>query len=169
MKGRGLLARARIAAALLGVGIVCTCAIAAPESQPIQAAPEAVGFSAERLAAMDPYFTKQIATGRLPGVSVLLMRHGKVVFEKAYGRANADTDKPLALDNIFRIYSQTKPVTGVALMILFEQGKWHFDDPVTKFIPEFEHLRVFKGVGADGTIETEPLSRPPTMRELVTH
>jgi len=143
--------------------------MAAFASQPTQVAPETVGFSSERLAALDPYIAKQLATGRLPGVSVLLMRHGKVVFEKAYGRANVDTGKALTLDNIFRIYSQSKPVTGVAMMILFEQGKWHFDDPVTKFIPEFEHLRVFKGVGANGAIETEPLSRPPTMRELVTH
>jgi CubicO group peptidase (beta-lactamase class C family) len=163
MKCRGLLARA------LSVAILGTWAIATPASQPMQVASETVGFSSERLAAMDPYIARQLATGRLPGVSVLLMRHGKVVLEKAYGKANVDTGKPLTLDNIFRIYSQSKPVTGVAMMILFEQGKWHFDDPVTKFIPEFEHLRVFKDVGANGAIETEPLSRPPTMRELVTH
>src|SRR5581483_7496275 len=72
-------------------------------------------------------------------------------------------------DSLFRIYSMTKPVTGVALMILFEQGKWHFDDPVTQYIPEFKSLRVFKAAAPDGTLETEPLSRPPTMRELVSH
>jgi CubicO group peptidase (beta-lactamase class C family) len=133
------------------------------------AAPESVGFSSERLALIDGYVAKQIGTGRLPGVSVLLMRHGKVVLQKVYGKADLDAGTPLKLDSLFRIYSQTKPVTGVALMILFEQGKWHFDDPVTKFIPEFEHLRVFKGVGPDGSLQTEPISRPPTMRELVTH
>lgn len=132
-------------------------------------APESVGFSSARLALIDPYIEKQMATGRLPGVSVLLMRHGKIVLNRIYGKADIDAGTPLKSDSLFRIYSQTKPVTGVAMMILFEQGKWHFDDPVTKFIPEFRQLRVFKAVGPDGTVQTEPLSRPPTMRELLTH
>jgi CubicO group peptidase (beta-lactamase class C family) len=134
-----------------------------------QAAPESVGFSSERLERIGTHIEKEIATGRLPGASVVLMRHGKVVLSKVYGKADIDAGTPLKSDSLFRIYSQTKPVTGVALMILFEQGKWHFDDPVTRFIPEFEQLRVFKGVGPDGTPQTEPISRPPTMRELVTH
>jgi len=134
-----------------------------------EAAPESVGFSSERLARIDTYITKEIATGRLPGASVLLIRHGKVVLSKVYGKADIDAGTPLKMDSLFRVYSQTKPVTGVALMILFEQGKWHFDDPVTRFIPEFKQLRVFKAVGPDGAPQTEPISRPPTMRELVTH
>jgi CubicO group peptidase (beta-lactamase class C family) len=133
-----------------------------------QAAPESVGFSSDRLARIDTYITKEIATGRLPGASVLLMRHGKVVLSKVYGKADVDAGTPLKMDSLFRVYSQTKPVTGVALLMLFEQGKWHFDDPVTRFIPEFKQLRVFKGIGPEGA-QTEPISRPPTMRELVTH
>ncbi len=147
----------------------CGWALASPSPQVPAGAPESVGFSSERLARMDGYIAKQIASGRLPGASVLLMRHGKLVLEKAYGKTDANVGTALRVDNIFRIYSQSKPVTAVALMILFEQGKWHFDDPVTKFIPEFKQLRVFKAVGPDGAIQTEPLSRPPTMRELVTH
>jgi CubicO group peptidase (beta-lactamase class C family) len=171
MKRRGL--SPRIASGFLGVGIlscgVCTWAVAQSSPAVPLVAPESVGFSSQRLALLDTYIARQMATGRLPGVSVLLMRHGKVVLEKAYGRAEADAGKPLTLDSIFRIYSQTKPVTGVAMMILFEQGKWHFDDPVTRFIPEFKQLRVFKAAGVDGAIETEPQLRPPTMRELLTH
>jgi CubicO group peptidase (beta-lactamase class C family) len=163
----------RIAFALLGVCMLSYSAgygaVAKPPAEFQAVAPESVGFSSERLALIDPYIAKQMSTGRLPGVSVLLMRHGKVVLNKVYGRADIDAGTPLSMDSLFRIYSQTKPVTGVALMILFEQGKWHFDDPVTKFIPEFQQLRVFKGVGPDGTLQTEPLSRSPTMRELLTH
>jgi CubicO group peptidase (beta-lactamase class C family) len=70
---------------------------------------------------------------------------------------------------IFRIYSQTKVVTGVAMMMLFEEGKWRFDDPVTRFVPEFKSLRVFKGLNADGSMRLEDIGRPPTMRELLTH
>jgi len=134
-----------------------------------EATPESVGFSSERLARIDTYIAREMATGRLPGASVLLMRHGKVVLSKVYGKADSDAGTPLKMDSLFRVYSQTKPVTGVALLILFEQGKWHFDDPVTRFIPEFKQLRVFKGMGPDGTPQTEPISRSPTMRELVTH
>jgi CubicO group peptidase (beta-lactamase class C family) len=72
-------------------------------------------------------------------------------------------------DTVFRIYSQTKPVTGVAMMILFEEGKWRLDDPVTKFVPEFAHLQVYKGQNPDGTFITEPAARPPTLREIMSH
>jgi CubicO group peptidase (beta-lactamase class C family) len=164
---------ARVGLALLAIWILhpgaSGWAIAKTTSELPVAAPESVGFSSQRLALIDSYVAKQIATGRLPGFSVLLMRHGKVVLQKVYGKADLDKGNPLQRDSLFRIYSQTKPVTGVALMILFEQGKWHFDDPVTKFIPEFNQLRVFKGVNPDGSVQTEPISRPPTMRELLTH
>ena len=177
--GRG--SRATLRASFLGVLVAlfsaCTLccavgnpAVAGPPSAELPTiAPETAGFSSQRLALIDTYIARQLANGRLPGVSVLLMRHGKIVLEKAYGRANLDTGTPLKLDNIFRIYSQTKPVTAVAMLILFEQGKWHFDDPVTRFIPEFKQLRVFKSISPDGAIQTEPQSRPPTMRELLTH
>jgi CubicO group peptidase (beta-lactamase class C family) len=72
-------------------------------------------------------------------------------------------------DTLFRIYSQTKPVTGVAMMILFEEGKWRLDDPVTKFVPELANLRVYKSQNADGTFVTEPATRAPTMREIMSH
>jgi CubicO group peptidase (beta-lactamase class C family) len=156
-------------AALTLLGGACNLALANPPVELPTTAPESVGFSSERLARIEPYIAKQLKSGRLPGVSVLLMRHGKIVLNEAYGKADADAGTPLATDSIFRIYSQTKPVTAVALLILFEQGKWHFDDPITKFIPEFKQLRVFKQVDATGTLQTEPLSRPPTMRELLTH
>ncbi|RYY96776.1 MAG: class A beta-lactamase-related serine hydrolase, partial [Alphaproteobacteria bacterium] len=69
----------------------------------------------------------------------------------------------------FRIYSMTKPITGVAMMILFEQGKWRLDDPVTRYIPEFKNLRVVKTVNKDGSLELEDMARPPTMREIMSH
>ena len=166
--------RTRLAFALLGLSLLLASGAAAGapvdrQGELLSAAPESEGFASDRLARIDPFIAAQMATGCLPGASVLVMRHGKIVFTKVYGKADADRGTPLAADSLFRIYSMTKPVTGVAMMILFEQGKWHFDDPVTRFIPEFKDLRVFKSVGPDGTLVTEPLSRPPTMRELVTH
>jgi len=168
-----MIERTRRAFALMGLCLGAGVAIAAapvnPQAELPTVAPESVGFASDRLARIDPYVARQMATGRLPGASVLVMRHGKIVLTHVYGKADQDLGTPLKADSLFRIYSMTKPVTGVAMMILFEQGKWHFDDPVTRFIPEFKGLRVLKSVAADGTLETEPASRPPTMRELVTH
>ncbi|MGL6162657.1 MAG: serine hydrolase domain-containing protein [Microbulbifer sp.] len=118
---------------------------------------------------LDAYIEKLIETGHLPGATLLVARHGKVVKFDAYGKTDVRDGKPMQRDAIFRIYSQTKPVTGVALMILFEEGKWRFDDPVTKFLPEFAGLRVFKEENADGSMQLEDLERAPTMRELLTH
>jgi len=105
----------------------------------------------------------------LAGIVTLLMRHGKVVEERSYGAKDLASGAPMTHDTIFRIYSMTKPVTGVGMMILYEEGKWHPSDPISKFIPEFAGLKVFKGVDANGAMITEAPLHPPTMAELMTH
>lgn len=132
------------------------------------ASPESAGFSAEGLKKLDAHMQGLVDQGHLPGVTTMLVRHGKVVNFEVHGNKGFD-GPPMTKDTIFRIYSQTKPVTGVAMMILFEEGKWTLDDPVSKFIPEFANLRVFKSVNADGSFDTVPAERPPTMRELMSH
>ena len=134
----------------------------------VAASPESAGFSAEGLRKLDTHMQGLVEKGHLPGVTTMLVRHGKVVNFEVHGKKGFD-GPPMTKDTIFRIYSQTKPVTGVAMMILFEEGKWTLDDPVSKFIPEFANLRVFKSVNADGSFETVPAERPPTMRELMSH
>ena len=131
--------------------------------------PEALGFDPARLAQLDAWKAQMVAAGQVAGVSTLLMRHGQVVDFRPCGRARLGDDAPLARDAIFRIYSMTKPVTGVALMILFEEGRWRLDDPITDYLPELADLRVFAGVDAAGDLITEDLSRLPTMRELMSH
>src|SRR5450631_3152597 len=121
------------------------------------AAPASVGFSAERLVQLDEYMQHLVADGYIPGAVTLLARHGKVVAFNRYGTADPERNITMSKDAIFRIYSQTKVVTGVAMMMLFEQGKWRFDDPVTKFVPEFKQLRVFKGLRADGSMKLDDL------------
>jgi CubicO group peptidase (beta-lactamase class C family) len=133
------------------------------------AAPESVGFDTGRLKRLDAYMAGVVADGRVAGMTTLLVRHGRTVAFRTYGKASLATGQPMTRDAIFRIYSMTKPITGVAMMILFEEGKWRLDDPVTRFVPEFKDLTVFTGVGPDGKITTEPLKRPPTMRELMSH
>ncbi|MBI1686684.1 serine hydrolase domain-containing protein [Caulobacter hibisci] len=142
--------------------------LAAPKPVLPAAAPESVGVSSERLAKLDAFMKDLVATGHLPGATTMLVRHGKVVSFETYG-AKGFGGPPMAKDAIFRIYSQTKPVTGVAMMILFEEGRWRLDDPVTKYIPEFANLRVYKGVNPDGSFITDPSDRPPSMREIMNH
>ena len=135
---------------------------------PLAASPEAVGFDSGRLQRLDDYMAKVVADGRVAGMTTLLARHDKVVEFKTYGKASLATGAPMTRDAIFRLYSMSKPITGVAMMILFEQGKWKLDDPVTKFIPEFKNLQVMT-IGDSGNISLAPANRPPTMRELMSH
>jgi len=107
--------------------------------------------------------------GAVPGVVIYVARHGRVVHQSIYGKADLATGAPLKEDTIYRMYSQTKPVTGVAMMILYEEGRWKLDEPVTKYVPEFKDLKVYKGVDAKGQPILEPVKRPPTMREIMTH
>ncbi len=138
-------------------------------SRPATNAPESLGFSSERLARLHAAMQLEVDEKRLPGIVTILARHGKVVEERAYGQKDLARGLPMTRDTIFRIYSMTKPVTGVAMMILYEQGKWHPTDPIAKYIPEFANLKVFKGMDADGKMILEDPVHPPTMRELMTH
>lgn len=137
-------------------------------SLPVAASPEAVGFDSGRLQRLDAYMAKVVADGRVAGMTTLVARHDKVVEFKTYGKASLATGAPMSKDTIFRLYSMSKPITGVAMMILFEEGKWKLDDPVTKFIPEFKNLQVMT-VSDSGNISLAPANRPPTMRELMSH
>ena len=131
--------------------------------------PESLGFSSERLGRLHDAMQRPVDEKSLAGVVTLLMRHGKLVEQRSYGVKDMASGAPMTNDTIFRIYSMTKPVTGVAMMILYEEGKWHPTDPISKFIPEFANLKVFKGTGADGAILTEAPVHAPTMAELLTH
>jgi CubicO group peptidase (beta-lactamase class C family) len=134
------------------------------------ASPESVGFDSARLKRLDDAMAKVVADGRVAGMTTLLARHGKIVEFKTYGKTSLETGQAMPKDEIFRIYSMTKPMTGVAMMILFEQGKWRLDDPVTRYVPEFKTLKVMVKADKDGNItETEPMKRPPTMREIMSH
>ncbi len=158
--------RAAILSAVI-VGLAATSAQAGVLAA--AGAPESVGFDSARLKRLDASMAQAVADGRVAGVTTLLARHGRTVEFATYGKSSLATGKPMAQDAIFRIYSMTKPMTGVAMMILFEEGKWRLDDPVTRFIPEFKDLKVYTGMAADGTITTEPMKRPPTMREIMSH
>lgn len=136
---------------------------------PFASDPEQLGFDRQGLARLDAYMSGMIEAGKVAGTSTLLMRHGQIAAFTTFGQACLDTAAPMRRDTLFRIYSMTKPVTGVAMMILFEQGLWALDDPITDYLPEFAGQKVFAGLGADGAMRVEDAARPPTMRELMSH
>ncbi|MGA8368079.1 MAG: serine hydrolase domain-containing protein [Candidatus Acidiferrales bacterium] len=131
--------------------------------------PEAVGFSSDRLGRLDALMQREVEEKQFAGIVTVLARHGKVVEYEAYGKKDLSSGAPMTKDTIFRVYSMTKPVTCVAMMILYEEGKWLPSDPISKYIPEFAHLKVFKGVDQDGKLFLEDPVHPPTMGELMTH
>lgn len=128
------------------------------------ASPEAQGFSTAGLDALTAEFRGLVDQKKLAGVTTLVARHGKVVHFDTYGAANAATGEALAPDSIFRIASMTKPITGAAMMQLWEQGKWKLSDPVSKFIPEFKGLKV---KGPNNTLVEQRTEM--TMAQLMSH
>ncbi|HET9020152.1 MAG TPA: serine hydrolase domain-containing protein [Acetobacteraceae bacterium] len=127
-----------------------------------------VGFAPERLARLDGWMRRQVEGGRLAGLNLLIWRRGALAYQSAYGMADAEAGKPFADDTIVRIYSMTKPLTSVAIMMLYEEGHFQLDDPITRFLPCFADMRVFTG-GSRTLYGTEPAQRDITFRDLLTH
>ena len=130
---------------------------------------ESVGISTERLSRLDAGMKRLVDDKQVAGLVTLLERHGKVVDFRAVGQLDVRKPDAVQKDSIFRIYSMTKPVTGVAMMMLYEEGKWQLNDPVARYIPEFARLKVYTGKNEDGTPKLEDARRSMTMRELMTH
>jgi CubicO group peptidase (beta-lactamase class C family) len=133
------------------------------------ATPESVGLSAAGLQAIDGYLQGLIDEGTLAGVVTLVARHGKTVHTSVMGKKDLASGEPLALDTIFRIFSMTKPVTAVAMSILYDEGRWSLDDPIAKHLPTFAGVGVFDGLDDSGKPKTTSPDHAPTMRELMTH
>ena len=128
-----------------------------------------VGISEERLARIDSMCMQAIEDGDLPGVVALVARNGKIVYNKAFGTSDAKSKRLLQKDDIFRLASQSKAITATAVMMLWEEGRFRLDDPISKYIPEFKDPEVLDSVLVDGTILTKPADKEITIRHLLTH
>ena len=129
----------------------------------------AMGFSAARLARIDQFLQdRYVGPGRLPGAQFVLTRRGEVVHQSVVGLGDVARAAPLTEGALYRIFSMTKPVTSVALMMLVEEGRIALDDPVARHIPAFGQLRVFKG-GTAGRFDTEAAARPMRVVDLMRH
>lgn len=142
-----------------------------PKTTVLQPAkPESAGFSSERLKRIDANINDWINKGRLNGCVALIIRNGKIVYHKGFGYDDAEKTKPIRTDNIYRIASQTKAITSTAIMMLYEEGKFLLDDPISKYIPEFAKQQVLdKFNPADSSYTTVPAKTEVTIRQLLTH
>src|SRR5947209_20063827 len=130
-----------------------------------QAKPEAIGLSAKRLQIMSDTFRREVDKGTLPGATVMVARRGQIGWFDAIGKQSPAASAPMAHDTIFRIFSMTKPIVSIGIMMLIEDGHFLLSDPVAKFIPEFSDQKV--GVENNGKLELVSPRRPMSVPSLL--
>ena len=128
------------------------------------ASPQHVRMSPEKLAGVKPAVQALVEDEKIAGASVVVARKGSIVLSETFGMVDMEAQKPMQTDTIFRFYSMTKPITSVAVMMLYEEGKLKLDEPVSRYIPEFEGLKVYADSG-----EHEDPARPMSVRDLLRH
>jgi CubicO group peptidase (beta-lactamase class C family) len=152
----------------IGVAALAPAAVVRAESPSIATS----GFSREKLARLGDYMRNEIATGKIPGAIVLIQQHGKPVYFETFGVRDVVSRHPMTEDTIFRLYSMSKPITSVAVMMLVEDGKLALDDPLSKYIPAFAEVKVGVEQRADNgmpALKPERLQRPITIEDLLRH
>ena len=132
--------------------------------------PTAAGMSEERLSFIDDAIMESIENNEIPGAVALVARHGKVIYHKAFGLADNTSKRELKKDDIFRIASQTKAITATAVMMLWEEGKFRLDDPISNYIPEFKNPQVLDSlIERDSSFVASKADKEITIRHLITH
>src|SRR5450759_2420839 len=130
----------------------------------MQVDPKPAGLSAERLERITEHLDRNyVSPGKITGCQTLIARHGHIAYFRSLGLADREHGTPMADDTIFRIYSMTKPLTSVALMMLWEQGRFQLNDPIEKVIPEWSNMKVYVS-GEGEAMETREAARPMTFR-----
>jgi CubicO group peptidase (beta-lactamase class C family) len=139
-----------------------------PQTPPLpEAKPESLGLSPSRLQRMSDVFQREIDKGTMPGAAVMVARGGQIGWFDALGKQHPAASAPMTRDTIFRIFSMTKPIVSIGVMMLLEEGHFLLDDPLAKFIPEFANQKV--GVENNGKLDLVPLKRPITIQDLLRH
>jgi CubicO group peptidase (beta-lactamase class C family) len=140
----------------------------APQTPPLpEAKPESLGLSPSRLQRMSDVFRREIDKGTMPGATIMVARGGQIGWFDALGKQNPAESRPMAQDTIFRIFSMTKPIVSVGIMMLLEEGHFLLDDPLAKFIPEFADQKV--GVENNGKLDLVAVKRPIIIQDLLRH
>lgn len=154
----------------LSVGISAQTSSIQKSPSLLEGLANAEGMSPERLTRIDAMITETVTANELPGAVALIARNGKIIFHKAYGMADSKSKKQMDKDAIFRIASQTKAITSTAVMMLWEEGRFRLDDPISKYIPEFGEAQLLDTYNeTKGTYTTKPAKNQITIRDLITH
>jgi CubicO group peptidase (beta-lactamase class C family) len=154
-----------ILAALLSAVLITSVSAKDPKA----AAPESVGLSTERLDRLGKAMQDDIDQKKTGGIVVLIARHGAIAYHKAFGMADIESGKKMQTDNLFRLYSMTKPVTSAALLMLYEEGKFQLTDPLEKYIPAFKNVKVFVKLDDKGEMVLEEPKRKITIQDVFRH
>lgn len=154
-------------AGVLGLAACTTAPVA--ETLSARSPTEAIGFTPDGIAALEAAMANEVALGHVKGIATRLVQHGEVISDMQAGMRRVEDSAPITVDTIHRIYSMSKPITGVAMMMLYEEGAFTLDDPVTKFVPEFANLKVMTGIDEAGAPTLTDPDHIPTMREVMTH
>jgi CubicO group peptidase (beta-lactamase class C family) len=153
----------------LSLVLLLVANLALSQSFPI-GKPAENGMSVDRLGRIDQFLNEMVTKKQIPGAVVFIARNGKVVYHKTFGYSDVEKQAALKKDDIFRIASQSKAITSLATMILFEEGKFGLDEPVSKYIPEFKNPKVLVNLNwKDTTYTTTPSKSEITIRQLLTH
>jgi CubicO group peptidase (beta-lactamase class C family) len=162
----------RKTALLAGITLALLTGPAGAQAPLPSARPEQVGLSTERLGQLGQVLRQEIAKGKIPGAVALVARKGRIAYYEAFGARDPATRAPMTRDAIFRIYSMTKPVTSVAIMMLQEEGRLVLNDPVSKFLPQLTKLQVAvekKDASGQPALELAPAQREITIHDLLRH
>lgn len=156
----------KIAAMLAGIVMLCACQETTSKNEE-NASGSVISSSVKTR--IDSTLKSFVDSGKIAGVSALIFEKGKEVYFNAFGNADREAKLPMDRNTIVRIFSMTKPITGVALMTLYEKGAFQLDDSLAKYCPEFANMKVYKGVDAKGNLVLEPAKRPITIRDITRH
>lgn len=159
-----------IAPGILTVLVLSTTVLNAQPQEFSLSKPEEAGFSSERLQTLDVFLESLVKAGKAPNIVTFVARHGKVVHQKAYGFKNIEKKQPANVTDIYRLASQTKAITTTAMMMLYEEGKFLLEDPVSKYIPAFEKMQVLDSYDEKSNLsKTHPAKTEITIRHLLSH
>jgi CubicO group peptidase (beta-lactamase class C family) len=153
----------------VGALLASTLAGCQPKTEGPRPGAALAGMSAERLQRLDTHFHKLVDEGKIAGVVTWIQRRGQVVHEDAYGLADIEAKRPLSKDSYFYVYSMTKPITSVALLMLYEEGRFQLRDPIARYLPELANLKLYAGEGPGGRIILRDPARQPTVQDVFRH
>jgi CubicO group peptidase (beta-lactamase class C family) len=159
---------ALLARLALGACLAVSIAACKPQTTVPGTAGATAGMSAERLKRLDQHFHKMVDEGKIAGVVTWIARRGQVVHEDAYGLADIAAKRPMSKDSYFYVYSMTKPITSVALLMLYEEGRFQLNDPLARYLPELANLQLYTG-DAGGRMVLRAPARQPTIEDVFRH